>query len=113
MYHSHLSAVGDLLLVEAVPMIDSSILQVKPLGAADPEGAADQPPERKALCHYHSTLHTRFPSGETRSGRTIGRLLMNESNFNSLLGDAQPTPMLVRPDYFPPCGRITSVNYSF
>jgi hypothetical protein len=55
----------------------------------------------------------RFPSGETRSGRTIGRLLMNESNFNSLLGDARPTPMLVRPDYFPPCGRITSVNYSF
>jgi len=40
-------------------------------------------------------------------------LAHNESNFNSLLSDAQPTPMLVRPDYFPPCGRITSVNYSF
>lgn len=31
----------------------------------------------KVVCHYHGTLHTRFPSGETRSGRAIGRLLMS------------------------------------
>ena len=29
----------------------------------------------KVLCHYHGT-HKRFPSGETRSGRVIGRCLM-------------------------------------
>ena len=30
----------------------------------------------KVVCHYHGTLHTRFPSGETASGRAIGRALM-------------------------------------
>ena len=30
----------------------------------------------KVVCHYHGTLHTNFPSGETRSGRLIGRCLM-------------------------------------
>ncbi|MFL6582808.1 MAG: glycosyltransferase [Burkholderiales bacterium] len=31
----------------------------------------------RVICHYHGTLHARFPSGETRSGRAIGRLLMS------------------------------------
>src|SRR5258708_8254245 len=30
----------------------------------------------KAICHYHGTLHTRFPSCETLIARAIGRLLM-------------------------------------
>ncbi|HEX7952573.1 MAG TPA: glycosyltransferase [Burkholderiales bacterium] len=30
----------------------------------------------KVICHYHGTLHTHFPSGETRCGRLIGRFLM-------------------------------------
>ena len=30
----------------------------------------------KVICHYHGTLHTRFPSGQTRSGRLMGRLIM-------------------------------------
>lgn len=31
----------------------------------------------RVVCHYHGTLHARFPSCETRSGRAIGRLLMS------------------------------------
>lgn len=31
----------------------------------------------KVVCHYHGTLHARFPSCETRSGRAVGRLLMS------------------------------------
>jgi glycosyltransferase involved in cell wall biosynthesis len=31
----------------------------------------------KVVCHYHGTLHARFPSVETRGGRAIGRLLMS------------------------------------
>ncbi len=31
----------------------------------------------KVICHYHGTLHTRFPSCEARIGRVIGRLLMS------------------------------------
>lgn len=34
----------------------------------------------KVVCHYHGTLHTSFPSGATRSGRTIGRLLMSAAH---------------------------------
>jgi glycosyltransferase involved in cell wall biosynthesis len=34
----------------------------------------------KVICHYHGTLHTWFPSGETRSGRAIGRLLMSAAH---------------------------------
>jgi glycosyltransferase involved in cell wall biosynthesis len=30
----------------------------------------------KVICHYHGTLHARFPSGETRWGRAAGRWLM-------------------------------------
>ena len=31
----------------------------------------------KVICHYHGTLHARFPFCETRTGRAIGRLLMS------------------------------------
>ncbi len=40
----------------------------------------------KVMCHYHGTLHTRFPSGETRSGRLIGRLLMAAAHRVIVLG---------------------------
>lgn len=30
----------------------------------------------KVICHYHGTLHARFPSCATRSGRAIGRFMM-------------------------------------
>ena len=34
----------------------------------------------KVICHYHGTLHSRFPSGETRIGRAVGRLLMSAAH---------------------------------
>ena len=34
----------------------------------------------KVICHYHGTLHTRFPSTQTRSGRVIGRMLMSAAH---------------------------------
>src|SRR5262245_9291768 len=34
----------------------------------------------KVICHYTGTVHARFPSGETRIGRTIGRLLMSAAH---------------------------------
>jgi len=34
----------------------------------------------KVICHYHGTVHARFPSGETRSGRAIGRFLMSAAH---------------------------------
>ncbi len=40
----------------------------------------------KVICHYHGTLHTRFPSGETRSGRLIGRFLMSAAHRVIVLG---------------------------
>jgi len=40
----------------------------------------------KVICHYHGTLHTRFPSGETRGGRLIGRLLMSAAHRVIVLG---------------------------
>jgi glycosyltransferase involved in cell wall biosynthesis len=40
----------------------------------------------KVICHYHGTLHTRFPSGETWSGRLIGRFLMSAAHRVIVLG---------------------------
>jgi glycosyltransferase involved in cell wall biosynthesis len=40
----------------------------------------------KVICHYHGTVHARFPSGETRSGRAIGRLLMSAAQRVIVLG---------------------------
>ncbi len=40
----------------------------------------------KVICHYHGTLHTRFPSCETRIGRAIGRLLMSAAQRVIVLG---------------------------
>ncbi len=40
----------------------------------------------KVVCHYHGTLHTRFPSAETRAGRLIGRLLMAAAHRVIVLG---------------------------
>lgn len=40
----------------------------------------------KVICHYHGTLHARFPSGETQSGRLIGRLLMSAAHRVIVLG---------------------------
>src|SRR3989440_9477787 len=34
----------------------------------------------KVICHYHGTLHSRFPSGETRIGRAVGRFLMSAAH---------------------------------
>lgn len=41
---------------------------------------------RRVVCHYHGTLHTRFPSAETRFGRTAGRLIMAAANRVIVLG---------------------------
>jgi glycosyltransferase involved in cell wall biosynthesis len=40
----------------------------------------------KVVCHYHGTLHARFPSCETRIGRTIGRFLMSAAQRVIVLG---------------------------
>jgi glycosyltransferase involved in cell wall biosynthesis len=40
----------------------------------------------KVVCHYHGTMHARFPSGETRAGRAIGRLLMAAAHRVIVLG---------------------------
>jgi glycosyltransferase involved in cell wall biosynthesis len=40
----------------------------------------------KVICHYHGTVHTRFPSCETRSGRRIGRFLMSAAHRVIVLG---------------------------
>jgi glycosyltransferase involved in cell wall biosynthesis len=40
----------------------------------------------KVICHYHGTLHARFPSCETRIGRAIGRLLMSAAQRVIVLG---------------------------
>jgi len=40
----------------------------------------------KVVCHYHGTLHTRFPSCETRAGRDLGRLLMSAAQRLIVLG---------------------------
>ncbi len=41
---------------------------------------------RPVVCHYHGTLHTRFPSGETSWGRLAGRLLMRAAQRVIVLG---------------------------
>lgn len=40
----------------------------------------------KVVCHYHGTLHTRFPSCETARGRAIGRALMAAAHRVIVLG---------------------------
>ena len=40
----------------------------------------------KVICHYHGTLHTSFPSVETRSGRMVGRWLMSVAQRVIVLG---------------------------
>jgi glycosyltransferase involved in cell wall biosynthesis len=40
----------------------------------------------KVMCHYHGTLHTRFPSCETWIGRAVGRLLMSAAQRVIVLG---------------------------
>ena len=40
----------------------------------------------KVICHYHGTLHARFPSCETRIGRAIGRVLMSVAQRVIVLG---------------------------
>jgi glycosyltransferase involved in cell wall biosynthesis len=40
----------------------------------------------RVICHYHGTLHTRFPSAQTRSGRMIGRFLMSTAHRVIVLG---------------------------
>ncbi|SRR6266571_3336199 len=40
----------------------------------------------KVVCHYHGTLHTRFPSCETRVGRAIGRFLISAAQRVIVLG---------------------------
>jgi glycosyltransferase involved in cell wall biosynthesis len=40
----------------------------------------------KVICHYHGTVHARFPSGQTRSGRAIGRLLMSAAHRVIVVG---------------------------
>jgi glycosyltransferase involved in cell wall biosynthesis len=47
----------------------------------------------KVICHYHGTLHTRFPSGETRSGRVIGRMLMSVAHRVIVLGPSYQREM--------------------
>ena len=40
----------------------------------------------KVICYYHGTLHARFPSGETRIGRAVGRFLMSTAHRVIVLG---------------------------
>jgi len=40
----------------------------------------------RVICHYHGTLHTRFPSGETPRGRAIGRFIMSAAHQVIVLG---------------------------
>jgi glycosyltransferase involved in cell wall biosynthesis len=40
----------------------------------------------RVVCHYHGTLHTRFPSPRTRFGRWVGRTLMAAANRIIVLG---------------------------
>ncbi len=40
----------------------------------------------RVVCHYHGALHASFPSGETRSGRAIGRFLMSVAHRVIVLG---------------------------
>ncbi len=40
----------------------------------------------KVACHYHGTMHTKFPSGLTPRGRAIGRFLMSAAHQVIVLG---------------------------
>ncbi|MEO5878573.1 MAG: glycosyltransferase family 4 protein, partial [Candidatus Eisenbacteria bacterium] len=40
----------------------------------------------RVVCHYHGTMHTKFPSGETPRGRAIGRILMSSAHQVIVLG---------------------------
>ena len=40
----------------------------------------------RVICHYHGTMHTKFPSGETARGRAIGRFLMGAAHQVIVLG---------------------------
>ena len=40
----------------------------------------------KVICHYHGTLHTVFPSAETRFGRFMGRWMMRAAHRVIVLG---------------------------
>jgi glycosyltransferase involved in cell wall biosynthesis len=40
----------------------------------------------KVVCHYHGTVHTRFPSCETPRGRRYGRFLMRAAHQVVVLG---------------------------
>jgi glycosyltransferase involved in cell wall biosynthesis len=41
---------------------------------------------RRVVCHYHGTLHTRFPSAQTRFGRAAGRMIMSPAHRVIVLG---------------------------
>ena len=41
---------------------------------------------RRVVCHYHGTLHARFPSAETRWGRFAGRFLMSAAHRVIVVG---------------------------
>ena len=68
----------DVVLVHAAPSL-SFLRDWALMATARVAGA-------KVICHYHGTLHARFPSGETRSGRAIGRLLMSIAQQVIVLG---------------------------
>ncbi|HEY6865709.1 MAG TPA: glycosyltransferase family 4 protein [Candidatus Eisenbacteria bacterium] len=40
----------------------------------------------RVVCHYHGTLHTRFPSAETAFGRAVGRTIMRAAHRVIVLG---------------------------
>lgn len=68
----------DVVLVHAAPSL--SILRDWALMATARLAGA------KVVCHYHGTLHARFPSGETRGGRALGRWLMAVAHRVIVLG---------------------------
>lgn len=47
----------------------------------------------KVICHYHGTLHARFPSCETRIGRAVGRVLMSTAQRVVVLGPSYQREM--------------------
>jgi glycosyltransferase involved in cell wall biosynthesis len=47
----------------------------------------------KVICHYHGTVHTRFPSCETPRGRRLGRFLMRAAHQVVVLGPTYRTQM--------------------
>jgi glycosyltransferase involved in cell wall biosynthesis len=47
----------------------------------------------KVICHYHGTLHARFPSAQSRTGRALGRLLMSAAHRVIVLSPAYQQEM--------------------